>query len=170
MSSCLLEKSFFKEGGVRHFGDLSFSCKYIDTLIYLPDLVETSIEEFDVLLLPSQLHMGLLMKSMDKIYEFANRGGIIVSFGPQLNEWIPGHNWEFRETNFWWWLEKDPKRGLVLQKPDHDLFSRYLTLADSTWHQHGIYWPPEGSDILLFPLRTVKPFFILIRSVQKVLG
>ena len=123
--------------------------QYIKELIYLPDLEETSIDDFDVLLLPSQLHMGLLMKSTKKIMGFADKGGIIVSFGPQLNEWLPGHNWEYRETNFWWWLEKDAKSGLVLQRPDHDLFSRYLTLADATWHQHGVYWPPAGTDILV---------------------
>lgn len=123
--------------------------QYIEKLIYLPDLEETSLDEFDVLFLPSQLHMGLVMKSKEKIHAFSEKGGIIVSFGPQPIEWIPGQNWEERETNFWWWLEKDAKSGLVLQQPDHDLFKRYITLTDATWHQHGVYWPPKGSDILV---------------------
>jgi len=123
--------------------------QYIEKLIYLPHFAETTIDEFDVLLLPSQLHMGLVMKSKEKIRNFAENGGIVVSFGPQPMEWIPGQNWEERETNFWWWTEKNAKSGLVLQNLDHDLFKHYLTLSDATWHQHGVYWPPEGSTILI---------------------
>ena len=123
--------------------------QYIAELIYLPNLQQTSLESFDVLLLPSQLHKGLLEKSVNKIYQFAERGGIVVSFGPQSFEWIPEQNWEYRETNFWWWLEKEAKSGLVLENPNHDLFTNYLTLADATWHQHGVYWPPAGVDVLV---------------------
>lgn len=36
----------------------------------------------------------------------------------------------------------------MLQKPDYDLFS-YITLEDATWHQHGVYWPPEGAEVLI---------------------
>ena len=55
---------------------------------------------------------------------------------------------EERETNFWWWLEKDAKSGLELTKPEHDLFN-YITLNDATWHQHGVFWPPAGTDVLI---------------------
>lgn len=123
--------------------------QYIAELIYFPHLKQTSLESFDVLVLPSQLHKGLLEKSMPIIHEFAERGGIVVSFGPQPCEWIPKQNWEHRETNFWWWLEKDAKSGLVLENPNHDLFKNYITLADATWHQHGVYWPPKEVDVLV---------------------
>lgn len=123
--------------------------QYIEELIYFPNLENTSLEQFDVLLLPSQLHKGILEKTKQKIIQFAENGGTVVAFGPQPFEWIPGQNWEYRETNFWWWLEKDAKSGLVLETPNHDLFENFLTLADATWHQHGVYWPPEGTDVLV---------------------
>lgn len=137
-------------GSSQHFRSLNESKyrRYYEKLIYLPDLERTSLDEFDALVVPSQLHMGLVMKSRDKIREFSERGGIVVAFGPQPREWIPGQNWELRPTNFWWWLDKNAKSGLVLQKPDYDLFS-YITLEDATWHQHGLYWPPEGAEVLI---------------------
>ncbi len=137
-------------GSSQHFRSLNEPKyrKYYDRLIYLPDLENTSLDEFDALVVPSQLHMGLVMKSREKIKQFADKGGIVVAFGPQPREWIPGQNWELRPTNFWWWLDKNAKSGLVLQKPDYDLFS-YITLADATWHQHGVYWPPEGAEVLI---------------------
>ncbi|GEB33640.1 MULTISPECIES: hypothetical protein [Brevibacillus] len=137
-------------GSSQHFRSLNEPKyrKYYDRLIYLPDLENTSLDEFDALVVPSQLHMGLVMKSREKIKQFAEKGGIVVAFGPQPREWIPGQNWELRPTNFWWWLDKNAKSGLVLQKPDYDLFS-YITLADATWHQHGVYWPPEGAEVLI---------------------
>ncbi|MDN4093827.1 hypothetical protein [Brevibacillus agri] len=137
-------------GSSQHFRSLNESKyrRYYEKLIYLPDLERTSLDEFDALVVPSQLHMGLVMKSRDKIREFSERGGIVVAFGPQPREWIPGQNWELRPTNFWWWLDKNARSGLVLQKPEYDLFS-YITLEDATWHQHGVYWPPEGAEVLI---------------------
>ncbi|TBL77295.1 hypothetical protein [Paenibacillus thalictri] len=122
--------------------------QYIEDLIYFPEFAEASLDAYDVLLLPSQLHQGLMLQAKDKIREFADRGGIVVAFGPQSTEWFPGQKWEFRPTNFWWWLEKDAKSGLVQHNPDHNMF-KYLTMADATWHQHGVFWPPEGSETLI---------------------
>ena len=122
--------------------------EYITELIYLPELEETDLIPFDVVIFPSQLHLGLVKKNAPKIREYADHGGIVVSFGPQPIEWIPGQNWEHRETNFWWWTKKGASSGLVLRNPKHELFD-YITLNDATWHQHGVYWPPEGSDVLI---------------------
>ncbi len=71
-----------------------------------------------------------------------------MAFGPQSRPWIPGHHWEFRPTNFWWWLDKDARSGLVQANPGHSLFQA-ITLEDATWHYHGVFWPPEGSDVLI---------------------
>ncbi len=51
--------------------------RYFDTLIYLPDLKHTSLHTFDVLLLPSQLHMGLVVETKEQIREFAEQGGAL---------------------------------------------------------------------------------------------
>lgn len=122
--------------------------KFIDRLIYLPDLLTESLEEIDVLLMPSQLHMGLVVQATNKIHAFAENGGVVVSFGPQPQEWIPGQKWGFRPTNFWWWLDKNASSGLVLEKPEHDMFT-YLSLEAATWHYHGVFDPPEGAQTLI---------------------
>ena len=122
--------------------------QYIDRLIYFPDFQNDSLEGIDVLFVPSQLNEHLLMASKEKIHAFANAGGIVVAFGPQPWEWLPNQKWEERETNFWWWLEKDANSGLVLADPEYDLFN-YITLRDATWHQHGVFWPVEGAQKLI---------------------
>lgn len=122
--------------------------QYIDCLIYFPDFAEADLSDVDVLFAPSQLNERLLMQNKEKIRAFAEGGGIVVAFGPQPWEWIPNQKWEERETNFWWWLEKDADSGLRLTTPDNDLFN-YITLQDATWHQHGVYWPVEGAEKLI---------------------
>lgn len=123
--------------------------QFIEKLIYHPQFVATDISDLDVLVVPSQLNGELLMQGAQKIREFAANGGTVVAFGPQPWEWIPEQNWENRETNFWWWLEKNAKSGLVLTAPEHVLFKDFLTLDDCTWHQHGCFWPTEDAEILI---------------------
>lgn len=122
--------------------------RYIHRIIYLPELAPASLDDIDVLIVPSQLHQGMVSKHLPLILSVAERGGAIAALGAQSKPWFPGHNWEYRPTNFWWWLEKDAKSGLVLKNPEHDLF-RYITLADATWHYHGVFFPPEGTDVLI---------------------
>lgn len=123
--------------------------QYIDRLIPIRQFAEESLDEFDVLIIPSQTHTRLLDENIEKIYEFANEGKIVVTMGPQHREWLPAHKWEFRPTNFWWWREPGADSGLRLPGGAHDLFQNYLTLADATWHQHGVYWPTEGCETLV---------------------
>ncbi|MCG7319255.1 hypothetical protein [Brevibacillus laterosporus] len=122
--------------------------QYMKELIYFPEFLNTPLESFDVLIVPSQLNQKLLLESKEKIHAFAQRGGIVVSFGPQPWEWLPNQKWEDRETNFWWWLEKGAQSGLVLSASEYDLFN-YITLSDATWHQHGVFWPIEGTKKLI---------------------
>ncbi|MGM1048978.1 MAG: hypothetical protein ACQEXX_22955 [Bacillota bacterium] len=122
--------------------------QYIQELIYFPEFLNTSLESYDVLIVPSQLNEKLLLESKEKMNDFAQRGGIVVAFGPQPWEWIPNQKWEDRETNFWWWLEEEANSGLVQTAPEYDLFN-YITLSDATWHQHGVFWPIEGTQKLI---------------------
>lgn len=123
--------------------------KHFEKLIPVRQFADTPLDEFDVLLIPSQTHLGLLEQNIEKIYAFANAGKIVVTFGPQHREWLPNQNWEFRPTNFWWWLEPEADSGLRLPSVVPDLFTNYLTLDDATWHQHGVYWPTEGCETLV---------------------
>ena len=123
--------------------------KHIHQLLPVQEFAEANLETLDVLLIPSQTHLKLLEANVGKIKAFADSGRIVVTFGPQGFDWLPAHNWELRPTNFWWWLEKDATSGLALPGAEHDLFQRYLSLDDATWHQHGVYWPTAGCETLV---------------------
>jgi hypothetical protein len=122
--------------------------KYLSGILYIPDLTETSFDEFDVVIVPSRLHAGLMERITPWVQKFADSGGTVVLFWPQSSDCVPLQNWEDRPTNFWWWLDKDAKSGLELQQPEHNLF-QYLTLEDATWHYHGVFWPPVGTEVLI---------------------
>lgn len=123
--------------------------QYVDAIIPVRHFADADLTPYDVLIIPSQSHLRLLDENVEKIHAFANEGKTVVVFGPQHREWLPAHKWEFRETNFWWWLEPGADSGLRLTGPDSDLFTKYLTLADATWHQHGVYWPTDGCETLV---------------------
>lgn len=123
--------------------------QYISEILYIPEMTEASLHGFEVVLVPSRLHAGLLRKIKPWIDEFAARGGIVVVFWPLAGDVVPDQRWEHRPTNFWWWLDKDARSGLVLDRPQHPMF-QYLTLEDCTWHQHGIFRPnPDTAEVLV---------------------
>lgn len=121
---------------------------FIAELLYLPKLAEINLNSFDVLIVPSQLHQGQVTRHLNQIHDFLNSGKIVVALGSQHQNWFPGHRWESRPTNFWWWLEPGAKSGLVLAKPEHDLF-QYIDLRDATWHYHGVFFPEQEVETLI---------------------
>ena len=122
--------------------------RHIDELIYLLDLPNVDLTQFDVVIVPDRMHHARLEEHRDQIVAYLEQGGTVIAFGEQPRAWLPGIRWEHRPTNFWWWLEPNPRSGLVLTRPEHSLF-RYITLEDATWHQHGVFWPPEGVETLI---------------------
>ncbi|MDF2721450.1 MAG: hypothetical protein K0Q59_1125 [Paenibacillus sp.] len=121
--------------------------QYLSAVLYAPELTETSFDPYDVVIVPSRVHKGLMDRINPWLQRFVDNGGTVVVFWPQTVDSLASH-WENRPTNFWWWLDKDAKSGLQLQKPEYDLFN-YLTLEDATWHYHGVFWPPEGAEALI---------------------
>lgn len=123
--------------------------RYFSDIVYILDLPRVDLGRFAGLLVPDhRLDQRRLLATEDQFAAFLHRGGTIIAFGEQPRPWLPGVAWEFRPTNFWWWLEPDAKSGLVLAQPDHRLF-RYITLKDATWHQHGVFWPLKGAQTLI---------------------
>lgn len=122
--------------------------RHIDELIYLLDLPSVDLTQFEVVIVPDRMHLIQLEKRREQFVQYLEQGGTVIAFGEQPRAWLPGIRWEHRPTNFWWWLEPNARSGLVLTKPAHSLF-RYITLDDATWHQHGVFWPPEGVETLI---------------------
>ncbi|MEE1132554.1 MAG: hypothetical protein UHX00_13115 [Caryophanon sp.] len=108
------------------------------------------LADVDVLVVPSQLHLPTFLTIVPAIHRFADRGGVVVAFGPQPENWIPNQNWELRETNFWWWLEAGADSGLRLVAPEHPVFKDgFLNISACTWHQHGVFHLQEGMTSLI---------------------
>lgn len=122
--------------------------KHIDEIIYLLDLPTVDLSQYDAVIIPDRMHPDRLMEGQEGILRYLDQGGTVIAFGEQPTPLLPGVDWEYRPTNFWWWLEPNARSGLVLRKPEHSLFN-YLTLADCTWHQHGVFTPPEGAETLV---------------------
>ncbi|MEC0225762.1 hypothetical protein [Paenibacillus alba] len=121
---------------------------YIAELLYLPKLAQTDLNQFDVLIVPSQIHQEQVTRHLEQIHAFLDSGKTVVALGAQHHSWFPNHRWESRPTNFWWWLEPGAQSGLVLTMPEHDLF-RYITLEDATWHYHGVFFPEQEVESLI---------------------
>jgi hypothetical protein len=122
--------------------------EFFSRSIYLPDFDQTNLSDLDGLLIPARLHRRLILSIRPKLEEFLRNGKAVLAFGEQPTPYLPGVNWEYRPTNFWWWKEPGGSSGLVLARPEHSLF-RHITLEDATWHYHGVFWPPLDSETLI---------------------
>ena len=122
--------------------------QHLDDIVYLLDLPAVDLKQFDAIILPDRLHPEKMLEHKPQIDEYLDRGGTVIAFGEQQVPLLPGVRWEYRPTNFWWWLDPNASSGLEVAKPEHSLF-RYLTLDDCTWHQHGCFSPPDGTETLL---------------------
>lgn len=143
----------------RTYKDSEFAV-YINQCVPIYEFATASLDDVDVLIIPSQTHAKYLHQNIEKIYDFANHGKIVVTLGSQTEEWLPAHQWEFRPTNFWWWLDPNAHSGLKLTTQSNELFTKYLTIEDATWHQHGVYWPTADCEVLLATTDGAAVFYI----------
>ena len=122
--------------------------RHIDDIVYLLDLPAVDLKQFDAIVLPDRLHPEKMLENKPRLDEYLDHGGTVIAFGEQQVPLLPGVTWEYRPTNFWWWLDPNASSGLEIAKPEHSLFG-YLTLDDCTWHQHGVFFPPSGAEKLI---------------------
>lgn len=114
-------------------------------IIYIRNLTHVQLNTFDALVFPDRLHPGPLIAASDQIRDYLARGGTVVTFGEsQSHLWLPGVNFSPRPTNFWWWKTPGAKLGVHVFASEHPLL-RHITVANATWHVHGVLTPPEGA-------------------------
>lgn len=114
-------------------------------IIYIRDLHHVQLSTFDALVFPDRLHPDPLIAARDQIREYLAQGGTIAAFGEsQSHLWLPGVTFNPRPTNFWWWKAPGGKLGVHAFASEPPLF-RYITIADATWHVHGVLTPPAGA-------------------------
>ncbi|HET9442584.1 MAG TPA: hypothetical protein VFO65_04630 [Acidimicrobiales bacterium] len=128
--------------------------RWLAGTVYLPDLPGADLSGYDGLIVPERLHAGRQQASRPRLLEVLGRGGTVVLFGDQTvyadqpRGWLPGVDWQHRPTNYWWWRQPGADSGLRPHHPAHPLW-RHLTLEDATWHQHGVFHPPPGAEVLI---------------------
>ncbi len=128
--------------------------QYIDRTIYLPELAEADLDDLDVLIVTCRSHPEQLRRNADKLQAFLAQGKTLMIMGEtEPQTWMPGVEQEPVPLNYWWWLEPGGEFDLEVASPDHSIW-QYLSLADMTWHYHGLLNPPETATPLLVHKET----------------
>lgn len=118
-------------------------------LIDLRELADADLCGCDVLIVTCRSHPGKLRAASSVFADFLKAGGTVAAMGEtQPHTWLAGVQWSYRPTNFWWWKKQGAGPGYVVPDPTHSLFS-HITLADATWHYHGVLSPPAGACSLI---------------------
>lgn len=131
----------------RTLADHRFASRWARSL-YLPTLGPEDLDGLDAVVVADRQHAGVLATRAGALLEVAERGATLVVLGENgVHTWLPGVGWEPRPTNFWWWRDgSDP--GIRAAGPAHPLWDS-ATVADLTWHFHGVLEPPAGVTPLL---------------------
>lgn len=138
--------------------DLFSSEKYrpfISNILYACNLPTTELSVFDVLIIPRESNQEALLKARQKIIQFLNKGGLLISFGEVSRPWLPYCVWEdfyphfkYGKGSSKWDKGKLDTKPFKLLNPRHPLFKN-LKIEDLQWHFHGAFHAPQGVDVLL---------------------
>lgn len=125
-----------------------YAC-YFTRLIDIRALRDDDLADVDVLVVTCRTHAGKLRAAAPGLLRFLGGGGTVVAMGEtQAHTWLPGVRWTYRPADFWWWLSPGADSGLRLVAPAHPLFAG-MTLAEATWHYHGVFDPPLGARSII---------------------
>lgn len=112
--------------------------KFFDKKIYLLDLKDESLEDFDYVVMASRLHPKFVLENKQKLLDYLQKGGNLVIFPDLCEQLFDFIKYEFSPVNFWWWIL--PGADLYLYKVDEKAdFWRFLELRECKWHYHGIF-------------------------------
>ncbi len=140
------------DGGTYYHWETIHGARYrhlFDRVIYGPELTAGALEDVSVLLVPDRVNPQMLRPHTDLLLAHLNRGRTLAVLGEnEFETWLPGTNCTPRETNFWWWLDKDARPPHQFHHPDHELFT-HIAPRDTVWHIHGVMQAPEGADVMV---------------------
>ena len=121
---------------------------YFDQLVRPEELPKTKLEDFDVVLIPCRTPADRMIPHKDLLLDYLNQGGTLIATGESHTElWLPNVEFTEQSTNYWWWLKQNGDLGVRIKKPHHSLF-KYLGEKDITWHLHGWFKVPGGTEVL----------------------
>ena len=126
--------------------------KYLTKVIYLLDLPDTDLNQFDGLIIPEGQNCKKLDIATEQLLEFLDHGGTICLFGDQPTESLPGLNWKFR-------VASQSKPGYLIKHHDSHSFHKAISL-DDFYHLHGYFAPPDGEKVLVTKKNGDAVFYI----------
>jgi hypothetical protein len=167
------------DGGTYYHREALYGDRYrrfFDDIWYAPELTHRSLDAVHCLLVTDRINPRLMIAAKDLVAAFLRCGGFVVAMGETHPErWLPGIEWAYRPTNFWWWRTPGATQGLVAPAPLHSLM-RVMTLDDANWHYHGVFTAPAGAEIaialdhdrgtLLYDDRVTTPGRMLVTSLD----
>ncbi|PAF51900.1 hypothetical protein BKH43_01325 [Helicobacter sp. 13S00401-1] len=121
---------------------------FFNKRIYILDLEDVELKDFDYLVLSSRLNLSYLFKNKHKLESYLDNGGNIVSFGEIKKPLFRNIHWQDYPTNFWWWVLEGSDLPLYAKDMKHQLF-KFLDVDECKWHYHGAFYPPTGSEEIL---------------------
>lgn len=117
------------------YEDAEFGPEYAVLPVW--ELAAANLHDFAALWIPRESNQYVLMANRDKLRQYLDEGGTIVSFDQVNQPWLPGGEWELRPANM------DTIRIL-----DHPMVSN-LTIDDVKWQSHGLYDAYPGATVLI---------------------
>ncbi|HEV2066623.1 MAG TPA: hypothetical protein VGR08_07295 [Thermomicrobiales bacterium] len=126
-SSVHFQKGFYE--------DAEFGPQYAVLPVW--ELAAANLHDFAALWIPRESNQDVLMANQDKLRQYLDAGGTIVSFDQVNQPWLPAGAWELR-----------PASMETIRILDHPMVS-HLTIADVKWHSHGLYDAYPGAEVLI---------------------
>ncbi len=101
------------------------------------ELAAAELHDYAALWIPRESNQNALMANRDKLRQYLEEGGTIVSFEMANQPWLPAGEWELRPAQ----MEK-------IRIRDHPMVS-HLTIDDVKWHSHGLFAEYPGATVLI---------------------
>jgi hypothetical protein len=121
---------------------------YFDRLARPEELDKVRLEDFNVVVVPCRTPADRMEPHAPRLRAYLDAGGTVIATGESDSErFLPGIRFTSQPTNFWWWLTPGADLGVRIAAPGHSLFRR-LGQKDVTWHLHGWFDVPDGTDVL----------------------
>lgn len=136
--------------------------KVFDRRVYVVEMEDFRFEDYDYVVLSSGLNARFLIPYKEKMLNYLQNGGHIISLGSSMKEYLPNIEWRSYPTNFWWWRFEGAELPLYAvesldggktfvkqtERTREGLFSK-IDVRTAKWHYHGAFYPPAQSQSIL---------------------
>ncbi len=121
--------------------------KDIFELIYVYDLNDEKVKNFEAIVIPFQSNQKELASKKMVLFNFLAQNKKIFIEGDCSNNWLDAI-WEDRPVNNYWWVTNPNNPPIAETDYDHPIY-KGLQPRHACWHTHGVYTKiPSGAKII----------------------